>query len=340
MEGKPASPTTVPEQLKEQEWWKKRQAAAAGGEAKKQPAAGQTTAATAAKKPIGKQQQPAAKPAGRQPAKPGAQATRSQPAARQTPAKTTTTQPAAKRGPAAKQPPRQPTGPTRPGQVTGGAKTGTGSKGVATLGELKSGVSRAKMPQASTSPAKPQESKPSETATSREEATTPAPTAAKAETNKKTYHPRIGLARALANMTDPAKLKESQSLYREVIRMAPEVHDAYIELGEMLAKTEPVAAVEVYARFPFSDPPSFDDAFLHGEIVRLLMASESYDNPQLCSSMVAMGKALGIGVLEKQVAVLEGKFKSGLLKKVYAGVHGKPVDDPDLQAFFKFKCWL
>ena len=334
MEGKPASPTTVPEQLKEQEWWKKRQAAAAGGEAKKPPAA-QTTAA---KKPVVKQQQPAAKPAGRQqPAKAGVQATRSQPAARPTPAKTTTTQPAAKRGPGTKQPPRQPTGPARPGQAT---RAGTGNKGVATLGELKSGASTAKKPQASTSPAKPQESKPSETAVAKQEAEMPAPSAAKAEINKKTHHPRIGLARTLANMSDPAKQKESHSLYREVIGMAPEIHDAYIELGEMLAKTDPVAAVDVYARFPFNNPPSFDDAFLHGEIVRLLMASESYDNPQLCSSMVAMGKALGIGVLEKQVAVLEGKFKSALLKKIYAGVHGKPVDDPDLQAFFKFKCWL
>lgn len=335
MEGKPASPTTVPEQLKEQEWWKKKQAAAAGSEAKKQPAA-QTTAA---KNPVVKQQ-PAARATGRQPAKAGVQASRNQPAARQTPTKTTTTQPAAKRGPGVKQPPRQPTGPTRPGQASGATRAGTGSKGVATLGELKSGASAAKKPQASASPAKPQESKPSETATVKEEPETPAPTAAKAEINKKTHHPRIGLARTLANTSDSAKQKESQSLYREVVGMAPDIHDAYIELGEMLAKTDPIAAVDVYARFPFGDPPSFDDAFLHGEIVRLLMASESYDNPQLCSSMVAMGKALGIGVLEKQVAVLEGKFKSALLKKIYAGVHGKPVDDPDLQAFFKFKCWL
>ncbi len=129
-------------------------------------------------------------------------------------------------------------------------------------------------------------------------------------------------------------------MYREVMTMAPHTHDAYIELGEMLVKTRPLDAVHVYSQYPFSQPPTFDDAYLHGEVSRLLMSAEAYDDPRLVSSMVAMGQALGIGVLEKQVAVLENKFKSALLKKIYAGVHRKPLNDPDLQAFFKFKCWL
>lgn len=45
------------------------------------------------------------------------------------------------------------------------------------------------------------------------------------------------------------------------------------------------------------------------------------------------------GSLEKYVKILEEKFKNDLLKKVYAGVNGKSVDDPDMQNFFKFKCW-
>ena len=59
----------------------------------------------------------------------------------------------------------------------------------------------------------------------------------------------------------------------------------------------------------------------------------------VATSMIAMGIALGIGVLDKQVATLEKKFKYKILKKVYAGVHQKPADHPDLVAFFKFKCW-
>ena len=37
--------------------------------------------------------------------------------------------------------------------------------------------------------------------------------------------------------------------------------------------------------------------------------------------------------------ILDDKFKTELLKSVYAGVNNKPIDDPDMQAFFKFKCW-
>ena len=45
------------------------------------------------------------------------------------------------------------------------------------------------------------------------------------------------------------------------------------------------------------------------------------------------------GVLDRYVKILEEKFKNKLLQTVYAGVNGKAVDDPDMQAFFKFKCW-
>jgi len=45
------------------------------------------------------------------------------------------------------------------------------------------------------------------------------------------------------------------------------------------------------------------------------------------------------GVLDRYVKILEEKFKNKLLQRVYAGVNGKDVDDPDMQAFFKFKCW-
>lgn len=46
------------------------------------------------------------------------------------------------------------------------------------------------------------------------------------------------------------------------------------------------------------------------------------------------------GALEKYVKILEEKFKNDTLKQVYAGVNGRDVDDPEMQAFFKFKCWI
>lgn len=163
------------------------------------------------------------------------------------------------------------------------------------------------------------------------------------DVNKKAHHSRLGLARTLLKQTG-GKLKEAPeeaiALYREVMSMAPGVHDAYIELGELLAKRgDTLAAVEVYSKFPFAEEPSFDDGYLYGEIVHHLMAAKCYNDPLLERSLVALGRVLGITALEKQFAVLESKFQSSLLKKVTAGIHGKEVDDPSLQAYFKFKCW-
>lgn len=74
-----------------------------------------------------------------------------------------------------------------------------------------------------------------------------------------------------------------------------QVHDAYIELAEMLVKSDPMAAVDVYCKFPVSDKPSFDDAYIFGDIVRLLMKAEKYDDPRLTPNMITYGKILGLG---------------------------------------------
>lgn len=343
LEGQLITPDNIPGQLSEQKWWKKKmQPTSNEAETKATPPTNTTSGGqkVAPKGPAATKQPPTGPRAGTQAAR-GRGGTQ-QPAANRKPT-----------GPAASKQPAKPVGrgsaagigaggAARPGQAAKTPAAKAGGKNVATLGELKTGTANTKKPTATT-PSKPQESvKPTEPA---KPANTASPSSStqppgKVEINEKTHLPRLGLARILAkSSTDKAKLEESHTLYKQVISMSPDLHDAYIELGEMLSKTDPVAAVDAYAMFPFSDPPSFNDAYLHGEIVRLLMASENYDNPRLLTSMVAMGRALGIGVLEKQVSILENKFKTDLLKKVYSGVHGKPIDDPDLQAFFKFKCW-
>lgn len=45
------------------------------------------------------------------------------------------------------------------------------------------------------------------------------------------------------------------------------------------------------------------------------------------------------GCIEKYIDILDGKCRTKLLKSVYAGIHERPEDDPDLQDFFRFKCW-
>ncbi|XP_064173898.1 uncharacterized protein LOC135245060 isoform X2 [Anguilla rostrata] len=151
---------------------------------------------------------------------------------------------------------------------------------------------------------------------------------------------RLGLARAYSR--SPETREQACELFREVITKAPKVHDAYIELAELLVKTDPMAAVEVYCRFPLNPvhQQTFDDAFIVGEIVHILMKQELYDHPQLGPNLIAYGKLMGLGCLEKYIEVLDGKFKTNLLKTVYAGIHDKSMEDEDLQEFFKFKCWI
>ncbi|XP_071996515.1 uncharacterized protein [Engystomops pustulosus] len=158
--------------------------------------------------------------------------------------------------------------------------------------------------------------------------------------NSSSFLHRLGLARALSRTGKT--VADAADLYREVIKMAPEVPDAYTELADLLVKTDPLGAVDVYCQYPQkpSQERSFDDAFIPGEIIRLLMKNEKYDDTRLPDSMISYGKIMGIGSLEKYITILEAKFKTNLLKKVYAGIHNKSEDDEDLQDFFRFKCWI
>ncbi|XP_035519736.1 uncharacterized protein LOC118329612 [Morone saxatilis] len=151
---------------------------------------------------------------------------------------------------------------------------------------------------------------------------------------------RLGLARALSRSADTQD--QAKQLYQEVISMAPRVHDAYIELVQLLEPSDPQAAVEVYCRFPLKPvaEQSFDDAFITGEIVRMLMMLEQYDHPQLGPSLVAYGKVMGLSCIDKYIDILDGKFMTKLLMSVYARIHDRQEDDQELQDFFKFKCWI
>jgi len=73
-------------------------------------------------------------------------------------------------------------------------------------------------------------------------------------------------------------------------------HSAYIEVAELLVNKDPLGAVEVYSKLPIAAVPTFDDAYIFGEIVRILFKLESYDDPRFLSNMIAMGKVMGLGM--------------------------------------------
>jgi hypothetical protein len=49
-------------------------------------------------------------------------------------------------------------------------------------------------------------------------------------------------------------------------------------------------AVDLYASFPFGDTLSFDDGYLHGEVVRHLMKRGLFDDPRLKTALIAFVK--------------------------------------------------
>ena len=320
LEGKPSQATGIPKQLSQQSWYQAGKPQPSASEqtkqatSKSQPAAS-TTKASSKQASTGKVISPSRSKT-QQPTAIKGKATST---AAANPRSSRTANNPVTRAMANK-------GPTKSTATSAG-------KGVATLGGLKAGSGN----------------KPTAPPTKEEITKTPAPVTNKdtdkevinsstpAPINERSHHPRLGLARVLVKQKLP---QEAAVLYREVITIAPHIHDAYIELGELFATDDPLAAVNVYCKFPFSAELAFDDAYLYGEIVQLLMKKECYDDPRLLQYMVAMGKVLGLGALERHVTKLESKFQTKLLRNVYAGVNNRDVNDVELQAFFKFKCWI
>jgi len=74
-------------------------------------------------------------------------------------------------------------------------------------------------------------------------------------------------------------------------------HSAYIEVAELLVNKDPLGAVDVYSRLPTAPVPTFDDAYIFGEIVRILYKLEAYDDPRMLKNMIAMGKVMGLGII-------------------------------------------
>ena len=61
-----------------------------------------------------------------------------------------------------------------------------------------------------------------------------------------------------------------------------------------MVKKDPLGAVDIYSRFPVASEPNFDDAYIFGEIVRLLMKNEKYDDPRLETNMISLGRVMGL----------------------------------------------
>jgi len=88
-----------------------------------------------------------------------------------------------------------------------------------------------------------------------------------------------------------------------VLYCLTQLHSAYIEIAELLVDKDPLGAVDIYSRFPTTAVPTFDDAYIFGEIVRILFKLEAYDDPRMLSNLIAMGKVMGFGMITLSLAV-------------------------------------
>ena len=141
----------------------------------------------------------------------------------------------------------------------------------------------------------------------------------------------------MLSLSEGDNVEERKALYHEVIVIESGLHDAYIELGELCRGT--MQAVDVYDKFPFSEELTFDDAYIFGEMVQILMKLAEFDDPRLEKSLMGYGSVMGWNSLESYVPKLENAFKTALLRNVYCHVNKKCAEDDDVKQYFKIKLW-
>lgn len=99
----------------------------------------------------------------------------------------------------------------------------------------------------------------------------------------------------------------------------------------------------------FPDPegqPTFDDSFVHVEIVRTIIAtagrsraSPILKSPHLEKSLVIAGRVMGFDGISKYVEALDAKGQWDLLRRVYATINQRSLSDPSMLSFFKVVGW-
>jgi len=180
--------------------------------------------------------------------------------------------------------------------------------------------------------------------------------------NPKSYLARMELQKVLREiefnspgmLAPKDKLSESArleciQLLKECIAMDPKNVEPYVMLGEVMMPYSGKEALEEMSKYPTPDdrPLTFDDSFLHTEIVRLAFKhaesegreSAMYYSPIVERSLVTAGKVLGFDGISKWTDILDKKAKYKLCKKVYCLVIGRSETDPDIQQFLKSKGW-
>eukprot|EP00912_Choanoflagellata_sp_UC4_P001271 UC4_evm3s794 len=146
-----------------------------------------------------------------------------------------------------------------------------------------------------------------------------------------------------------------KSQYLEVLREDSQNIDAVIELGEMFCKRGDIdEALRLYTSYSSREHQRVieSDAFIHGEICRLLIKQGKLSSPTLEKSLIGLGLAYSVRMVEPYIEQIEdiicpsspknskkSRYKSAhirkcevnskqvfsLLKRVYANIAGKSI---------------
>eukprot|EP00854_Cymbomonas_tetramitiformis_P005283 gene5283-6419_t len=189
----------------------------------------------------------------------------------------------------------------------------------------------------------------------------PTPENSQKLTNPRSADARLDLARVLCEFPGglksgrvPSSLEDAirdevKCLYRELRELEPRNVDASIGLGEVLAgNDELVEAIREMAAYPDAvGLPSFDDSFVHIEIIRLIMKlggkdrnSPYFSSAQLKKSLVIAGKVMGFDGISKYVNTLDQFGRWDLLMEVYSAINDRPQNDKSMLDFFKAMGWM
>lgn len=124
-----------------------------------------------------------------------------------------------------------------------------------------------------------------------------------------------------------------------VKRPNPRQVDLYLQLGALLERSDPSAAIALYLSFPppaDGAPPGFNDAVVANCAVRLILDARDWECPQLVSSLITVGRVLGVLNIEKHIQTLDQYNQVDVIKASYLGILPPSVDQ---SAFFKHKGW-
>jgi len=167
-----------------------------------------------------------------------------------------------------------------------------------------------------------------------------------------TYDVLILLAKVLQERRLEELNPRIEELYRMCIECAPTKIDSYIDLATMqLESGHILQSIDTFTSFPF---PSVDllvpgvtlrrpgeaEIFVHTEINRLMFKEKMLSDIRFARSLIWEGRGNGIQSISKYIDALDGANLGKICMQIYAGINGREVSDPEMQAYFKNRYWI